>query len=139
MKDKKPTRREKILAFEKKPIARAGREVLTLCEQIAASMSKMYKYQLGAEICHAGTDLVGAIYLALDDMGFSQKKEADIKIINEKLINLLVVVRVARDVNQVSATLYEPLISKIVSVKAQTENWLGFIQKENESADAKDK
>ena len=122
--------------FEKKPIAIAGRECLTLCNQIAAGMNKIYKYQLGAEICKCGSELVSAIYLALDDMGYSQQKADDIKIINRKIINLIVVVRVARDVNQISQGYFESIINKIVSIKIQTENWLSFIQRENEKTNA---
>lgn len=122
----------KAFLFEKKPIAIAGRECLTLCNQIAAGMNKIYKYQLGAEICKCGSELVSAIYLALDDMGYSQQKADDIKTINRKIINLIVVVRVARDVNQVSQNYFESIINKIVSIKTQAENWLSFIQRENE-------
>ena len=122
----------KAFLFEKKPIAIAGRECLTLCNQIAAGMNKIYKYQLGAEICKCGSELVSAIYLALDDMGYSQQKENDIKIINRKIMNLIVAVRVARDINQVSQSNFEMIINKIVSIKTQTENWLSFIQHENE-------
>ena len=126
----------KAFLFEKKPIAIAGRECLTLCNQIAAGMNKIYKYQLGAEICKCGSELVSAIYLALDDMGYSQQKADDIKIINRKIINLIVVVRVARDVNQISQGYFESIINKIVSIKIQTENWLSFIQRENEKTNA---
>lgn len=125
-------KKKKVFAFEKKPIAIAGRECLTLCNQIAAGMNKIYKYQLGAEICKCGSELVSAIYLALDDMGYSQQKENDIKIINRKIMNLIVAVRVARDINQVSQSNFEMIINKIVSIKTQTENWLSFIQHENE-------
>jgi len=124
----------KAFMFEKKPIAIAGRECLTLCNQIAAGMNKIYKYQLGAEICKCGSELVSAIYLALDDMGYSQQKADDIKIINRKIINLIVVVRTARDVNQVSQNYFESIINKIVSIKTQAENWLSFIQRENEKS-----
>lgn len=126
----------KAFLFEKKPIAIAGRECLTLCNQIAAGMNKIYKYQLGAEICKCGSELVSAIYLALDDMGYSQQKADDIKIINRKIINLIVAVRVARDVNQISQGYFESIINKIVSIKIQTENWLSFIQRENEKTNA---
>ena len=126
----------KAFLSEKKPIAIAGRECLTLCNQIAAGMNKIYKYQLGAEICKCGSELVSAIYLALDDMGYSQQKADDIKIINRKIINLIVVVRVARDVNQISQGYFESIINKIVSIKIQTENWLSFIQRENEKTNA---
>ena len=129
-------KKKKVFAFEKKPIAIAGRECLTLCNQIAAGMNKIYKYQLGAEICKCGSELVSAIYLALDDMGYSQQKADDIKIINRKIINLIVVVRVARDVNQISQGYFESIINKIVSIKIQTENWLSFIQRENEKTNA---
>ena len=132
-----PTKKNrKAFLFEKKPIAIAGRECLTLCNQIAAGMNKIYKYQLGAEICKCGSELVSAIYLALDDMGYSQQKADDIKIINRKIINLIVVVRVARDVNQISQGYFESIINKIVSIKIQTENWLSFIQRENEKTNA---
>lgn len=125
---------QKSLLFEKKPIAIIGRECLVLCNQIAAGMNKIYKYQLGAEICKCGSELVSAIYLALDDMGYSQQKADDIKIINRKIINLIVVVRTARDVNQVSQNYFESIINKIVSIKTQAENWLSFIQRENEKS-----
>lgn len=134
MQKNKTPQREKVLSFEKKPIAKTGRECLLLCNQIAASMSKIYKYQLGADICRAGTQLAGAIYLALDNMGYSEQKISDIKKINEKLIELLVLVRVARDTNQVAAPNFELLISKIVSIKTQAENWLGFIEKGTDKA-----
>ena len=99
-------------------------------------MNKIYNYQLGAEICKCGSELVSAIYLALDDMGYSQQKADAIKIINRKIINLIVVVRVARDVNQISQGYFESIINKIVSIKIQTENWLSFIQRENEKTNA---
>jgi hypothetical protein len=69
-------------------------------------------------------------------MGYSQQKADDIKIINRKIINLIVVVRVARDVNQISQGYFESIINKIVSIKIQTENWLSFIQRENEKTNA---
>lgn len=127
---------KKAFLFERKPIAITGRECLTLCNQIAAGMNKIYKYQLGTEICKCGSELVSAIYLALDDMGYSPQKADDIKIINRKLINLIVVVRVARDVNQVSQGYFESIINKIASIKIQAENWLSFIQRENEKQNA---
>ena len=127
---------KKAFLFERKPIAITGRECLTLCNQIAAGMNKIYKYQLGTEICKCGSELVSAIYLALDDMGYSSQKADDIKIINRKLINLIVVVRVARDVNQVSQGYFESIINKIASIKTQAENWLSFIQRENEKQNA---
>ena len=127
---------KKAFLFERKPIAITGRECLTLCNQIAAGMNKIYKYQLGTEICKCGSELVSAIYLALDDMGYSSQKADDIKIINRKLINLSVVVRVARDVNQVSQGYFESIINKIASIKTQAENWLSFIQRENEKQNA---
>lgn len=122
---------QKSLLFEKKPIAIIGRECLVLCNQIAAGMNKIYKYQLGAEICRCGSELVAAIYLALDDMGYSKQKADDIKIINRKLIHLIVAIRVARDVNQVSQGYFESVINKIASIKIQAENWLSFIEREN--------
>lgn len=128
--DKTPER--KVLSYEKKPIAKTGREILALCNQIAAAMNKIYKYQLGQELCQCGTDLVSAVYLALDDMGFSKQKEEDILAINRCILRLLVVVRVTRDVNQVAQNNFEAIICKIASLKTQTENWLSFIQKENE-------
>ena len=127
---------KKAFLFERKPIAITGRECLTLCNQIAAGMNKIYKYQLGTEICKCGSELVSAIYLALDDMGYSPQKADDIKIINRKLINLIVVVQVARDVNQVSQGYFESIINKIASIKTQAENWLSFIQRENEKQNA---
>lgn len=128
--DKTPER--KVFSYEKKPIAKIGREILVLCNQIAAGMNKMYKYQLGQELCQRGTDLVSSIYLALDDMGVSKQKEEDILTINRDILRLLVVVRVARDVNQVAQNNFESMICKIVSLKTQTENWLSFIKKEND-------
>ena len=47
---KEEKKRRSIFSYETKPIAIAGRECLVLCNQIAANMSKMYKYQLGQEI-----------------------------------------------------------------------------------------
>lgn len=119
-----------VFSYEKKPIARAGRECLVLCQQIAAGMNKIYKYQLGADICRAGTKLASDIYLALDEMGYSKDKADSIRTITRSIMDLIVLVRVARDVNQVAQIHFESIINKIVSIKIQTENWLGFIEKE---------
>ncbi len=125
-----------VFSYEKKPIARAGRECLTLCQQIAAGMNKIYKYQLGADICRAGTNLASSIYLALDEMGCSTQKAASIRAITRNIMNLIVLVRVARDVNQVAQNHFESIINKIVSIKIQTENWLSFIEKETDKQNA---
>lgn len=119
-----------VFSYEKKPIARAGRECLALCQQIAAGMNKIYKYQLGTDICRAGTKLASDIYLALDEMGYSEHKADSIRTITRSIMDLIVLVRVARDVNQVAQIHFESIINKIVSIKIQTENWLGFIEKE---------
>lgn len=120
-----------VFSYEKKPIARAGRDCLSLCQQIAAGMNKIYKYQLGADICRAGTSLAASIYLALDEMGYSEQKKAKINVIIRNIMTLIVLVRVARDVNQVAQVHFEAIINKIVSIKVQTENWLSFIEKES--------
>ena len=130
--NKEEKKRRSIFSYETKPIAIAGRECLVLCNQIAANMSKMYKYQLGQEICKEGTDLVECIYLALDEMSYSEKKESEIEKITNKLIRLIVVVRVAKDIGQINQFLFEKIINKIISIKTQTENWLNFIKRENE-------
>lgn len=130
--NKEVKKRRNVFSYETKPIAVAGRECLVLCNQIAANMSKMYKYQLGQEICKEGSDLVECIYLALDEMGYSEKKENEIEKITNKLIRLIVVIRVAKDIGQVNQFLFEKIINKIMSIKIQTENWLNFIKRENE-------
>ena len=65
-------------------------------------------------------------------INYSDEKEEDILTINRDILRLLVVVRVARDVNQVAQNNFESMICKIVSLKTQTENWLSFIKKEND-------
>jgi len=135
IRDKTPERH--VFSYEKKPIARAGRDCLALCQQIAAAMNKVYKYQLGADICRAGTNLASSIYLALDEMGCTMQKAAAIRIIVRNIMNLIVLVRVARDVNQVAQNHFESMINKIVSIKIQTENWLSFIEKETSTQNAK--
>lgn len=98
-----------------------------LCNQVAANMNKMYKYQLGAELCHAATNLSFSIYAALDEMGASEKKSEMIRDIIKNVISLVLCIRVAKDVNQVTLENFEAIINKLVSIKNQAENWLNFI------------
>ncbi len=135
------SREKAVFPYEKKPIARTGRDCLMLCNQVAANMNKMYKYQLGAELCHAATNLSFSIYAALDEMGASEKKSEMIQSIINNVISLVLCVRVAKDVNQITLENFEGVINKVVSIKNQAENWLSFINanKKEGAADAENK
>lgn len=123
---------KKYIPYEQRPIAIAGRKCLQLCNEIAARMSKMYKFQLGNQLCSMGTRIAASIYAALDEPAESEDKILFINKILENTVYLLIYTRVAKDLNEVDLSRFEELITKVISIRKQAENWGNSIQKSRE-------
>ena len=128
-----------VYKYESKPIAKSGRECLYTCQEIVAKTSRLYKYQIGTGLINTASQLVYAIYDALDYVGFNEDKVKKINIVLECLRRLVIIIRVMKDLNQISQDMFEKSILQLVSMKTQILNWLNFVNEKIKEASEKDK
>jgi hypothetical protein len=117
-----------VYKYETKPIAKVCRECLQACQEIAAGMSKKYRYQSGTGLTNIAMQLTYCCYDALDWPGFNEEKVKKIELCLTYLRRLVIMIRVIKDVNEVSTFMFEKVILMLVTMKTQILNWLKFIK-----------
>ena len=125
-----PKKIKNIYNFEIKPIAKTCRECLAYSQEITAKMSKHYKYQSGTGLLNTTMQLTYTVYDALDCVGFTQNKIDKINICLNTLKKVVILVRLIKDVNQMTTEMFEKIILMLNSMKIQILNWLHFVENE---------
>lgn len=133
---KKPKKQVK-LPYENKPLALKGRELMTLSQQIVSKMTKDYRHQLGGGFLNQVAEIGYAIYDALDEMGFTEKKLDKVRKILFFIHRAILISRVMKDLNQISTEKFEKFIIDIISINTQVKNWIHFIEEETKKNESK--
>ena len=113
----------KYIPYERRPLAIAGRDCLRICNEVSTRMQPMYKFQLGTSICNIAAKQAVCIYNALNEPMESKNKLSLIDKISELTNYLLVYIRVAKDINQIDLSRFEELITRLISIRKQIDNW----------------
>lgn len=125
-----------VYRYEGKAIAKAGRELLSKSQEIVSKMSRLYKYQTGTGLLNSSCQFIYCIYDALDYVGFDDEKEKKIQRCLEYLRKTVIMVRIIKDLNQISTDVFENIVLQLVNLKTQLINWLNFVNK-NKKAEEK--
>jgi len=123
-----------LYKYETKSIAIAGRQCLYDCQSIVSKISRLYKYQIGMGLVNTAAQLVYSIYDALDYVGFNEEKIRKIKICLEQLRKLIIIIRVTKDLNQITLDSFEKIVIELVSIKTQLLNWINYTKQKMEES-----
>lgn len=111
-------------AYEKVPIYRKSRDILRDSHKIKARMNKAFKHSLGARMVDNAMVLVEAVFNAYEERDDLEAKLRHILSIKKLNHRMLVLYRVANEVQMVTREDYGTQIKAIVHIIKQCSGWI---------------
>ena len=114
---------ESLQPYEKTPIYRKAREILTNAHVVTARMNKSYKYTLGESIRMSALNLTECVFLAYEERDAIDRKLELIRSIKCFIQKLLINYRIASDLQLIARSVYAEQVELLINMLRQTKGW----------------
>jgi len=112
--------------YEHLPIYKQAMDVAVHFEKVVAGFSRYHKYTLGTELRNKSREVVALVMRA----NSARDKRAHLLSLRERLDELLIVVRIAKEAKAFkNFKSFQYAIEQVVSVCRQNEGWLRSLKK----------
>ena len=126
----KRAQKDSTRPFERVPIYQLARDVLRESHVIAARMSQGYKYSLGNALREAAMGATEAVFLAYEERLQPELKLHHVLEVKRLAHQLLVNLRIAYDLQQVTRSAYADQVDRVAQMFRQSEGWAHQVRHE---------
>jgi len=112
------------MKFEEVNLYKAAHKIILECSKIQSKMNKSFKYTLGSDLCNNALDISKYLFIAYEEQENREEKIRNIKIIRQTLQQVLILIRIAHDLNLIKHEDYVSVMPFIENSFLQTKKWI---------------